>query len=201
MDRLRRQLDAQHPSHGWVGVRSVTSLAPDRVMRLPIPPRTLVALAGASGSGKTTFAHRHFAPTEVLSSDAFRRLVSDDENDQSATEDAFDALYFIAARRLARGRLVVIDATHSHATARARLRAFATAQGVEVLLIVFDLPLETCLAGNAARMTRSVPPFVIERQHVALRQACPTLADEGFSTVVLLETWEAVASVVVVREP
>lgn len=165
-----------------------------------IPPRTLVALAGASGSGKSTFARRWFAPTEVLSSDAFRSLVADDENDQSATADAFDALYFIAARRLARDKLVVVDATHTQAAARARLRDFAAAHRVDVLLIVFDLPLETCLAGNAARPTRQVPPGVVERQHAALRLARPQLATEGFPLVVVLETSEAVASVVVQRE-
>ncbi|MCS7079630.1 MAG: AAA family ATPase [Chloracidobacterium sp.] len=169
-------------------------------IRIHIPPRTLVALAGASGSGKTTFARRWFAPTEVLSSDAFRSLIADDESDQSATADAFDALYFIAARRLARGKLVVVDATHTQPTARARLREFAAAHGVGVLLIVFDLPLETCLAGNAARPLRQVPPAVVEKQHAALRLARPNLAHEGFHLMVVLETPEAVASAVVQRE-
>ncbi|OYT73879.1 MAG: hypothetical protein CFK52_00555 [Chloracidobacterium sp. CP2_5A] len=170
-------------------------------MRIRIPPRTLVALAGASGSGKTTFARRHFAPTEVLSSDAFRALVADDESDQSATEDAFDALYFIAARRLARGKLVVVDATHSQAAARARLRAFAAAHSVEILLIVFDLPLDHCLAGNASRSARQVPSAAVERQHAALRQARLGLAAEGFVSVIRLETPESLDAVVVEREP
>jgi len=170
-------------------------------MRIHIPPQTLIALAGASGSGKTTFARRWFAPTEVLSSDVFRSLVADDERDQSATEDAFEALYFIAARRLARGKLTVVDATHAYPFARMRLREFATAQGVEVVLIVFDLPLEICLAGNAARPHRQVPPEVVAQQHAALRQARPALDAEGFSSVITLETPEAVSSVVVVRQP
>ena len=59
-----------------------------------------MVLVGVSGSGKSTFARRHFAPTEVLSSDAFRGLVGDDENDQSATAAAFDALHYIAGKRL-----------------------------------------------------------------------------------------------------
>ncbi len=170
-------------------------------MRIYIPPQTLIALAGASGSGKTTFARRWFAPTEVLSSDAFRSLVADDEGDQSATGDAFDALYFIAARRLARGKLTVVDATHAYPFARLRLREFATAHGVEVVLIVFDLPLEICLAGNAARPHRQVPPEVVAQQHAALRQARPALAAEGFSSVITLETPEAVSSVMVIRHP
>ncbi len=170
-------------------------------VHIRIPPRTLVALAGASGSGKTTFARQRFAPTEVLSSDAFRALVADDESDQTATEDAFDALYFVAARRLARGKRVVVDATHAQLAARARLRAFAAAQGVEVLLIVFDLPLASCLAGNAARPGRRVPPSVIERQHAALRQARPGLAGEGFAAVIALESREALSAAVIEPAP
>ena len=61
---------------------------------------------------------RHFAPTEVLSSDFFRGLVADDENDQSATADAFDALHYIAGKRL-RGRPADRRRRHQRAAARA----------------------------------------------------------------------------------
>ncbi len=81
-------------------------------MEIKIPKLSLVVLVGPSGSGKSTFARKHFLPSEVLSSDYCRGLVSDDENDQSATTDAFDVLHFIAAKRLTRGHLVVIDATN-----------------------------------------------------------------------------------------
>src|SRR4030095_1128619 len=81
-------------------------------MQLSIPELALVVLIGPSGCGKSTFARTHFKPTEILSSDSFRGLVSDDENDQSSTEDAFAALHFVAARRLARARLTVVDATN-----------------------------------------------------------------------------------------
>jgi predicted kinase len=53
--------------------------------RLAIPELSLVTLVGASGSGKSTFARRHFSRFEVISSDYCRGLVADDENDQSAT--------------------------------------------------------------------------------------------------------------------
>ena len=88
---------------------------------IEIPDLALVVLIGASGSGKSTFARRHFRPTEVLSSDFFRGLVSDDENDQSATPDAFDALYYLLEKRLARGKLTVADATNVRAEDRKRL--------------------------------------------------------------------------------
>src|SRR6266550_500865 len=81
-------------------------------MHIKIPKLSLVVLIGASGSGKSTFARRHFRPSEVISSDYCRGLVSDDENDQAATNDAFELLHYVAAKRLARGRLTVIDATN-----------------------------------------------------------------------------------------
>jgi hypothetical protein len=83
--------------------------APGRV--LPVTDLSLVVLVGATGSGKSTFARRHFKPTEVISSDFCRGLVSDDENDQSASRDAFDVLHYIAGKRLAAGRRTVVDAT------------------------------------------------------------------------------------------
>ena len=81
-------------------------------MDIKIPNLSLVVLIGPSGSGKSTFAKKHFLPTEVLSSDFCRGLVSDDENDQRATNDAFAVLHFIARKRLAAGKLTVIDATN-----------------------------------------------------------------------------------------
>src|SRR5579872_4730642 len=94
-------------------------------MTIKIPRLSLVVLIGPSGSGKSTFARRHFRSTEVLSSDACRGLVSDDENAQSATHDAFDVLHYIAAKRLARGLLTVVDATNVQVEARKPLVALA----------------------------------------------------------------------------
>ena len=74
-------------------------------MTIALPELALVVLIGPSGSGKSTFARRHFKPTEVLGSDYCRGLVADDESDQAATNAAFDVLHYIAAKRLAGGRL------------------------------------------------------------------------------------------------
>src|SRR5829696_3315308 len=94
-------------------------------MKLTVPELSLVALIGVSGSGKSTFARRHFKPTEVISSDYCRGLVSDDENDLAATKDAFEVLHFITAKRLAAGKLTVVDATNVQAEARKPLVALA----------------------------------------------------------------------------
>src|SRR5688572_17409942 len=90
-------------------------------MKISIPNLSLVVLVGASGCGKSTFARRHFKPTEVLSSDFCRGLVADNENDQAATADAFDVLYYIARKRLSAARLTVIDATNVKAEDRKSL--------------------------------------------------------------------------------
>jgi protein phosphatase len=100
---------------------------------IEIPELSLIALIGASGSGKSTFGRQHFLPTEILSSDFFRGLVSDDENDQAATPDAFDALYYMLEKRLAGGRLTVVDATNVRAEDRKRLieKALEPPAGIE----------------------------------------------------------------------
>ncbi|MCC7245190.1 MAG: AAA family ATPase, partial [Saprospiraceae bacterium] len=81
-------------------------------MKINIPELSLVVLIGASGSGKSSFAGKHFKKTEILSSDECRAWVSDDENNQSVSKDAFDVLYYIAGKRLKNGLLTVIDATN-----------------------------------------------------------------------------------------
>src|ERR687885_2386780 len=107
-------------------------------MKLTIPDLSLVALVGPSGCGKSTFARRHFAPFEVLSSDVCRGLVSDDENDQSATGQAFEVLHFIARKRLAGGRLTVVDATNVQRDARRPLVALAREYHCLPVAIVFN---------------------------------------------------------------
>jgi hypothetical protein len=79
-------------------------------MRITVPEFSLVLLVGASGSGKSTFARRHFRPTEIVSSDVRRGLVADDENDQAATPDAFALLHAMLDLRLKRRRLTMVDA-------------------------------------------------------------------------------------------
>src|ERR1700726_5039043 len=94
-------------------------------MEIKIPELALVVLVGAAGSGKSTFARTHFKSTEILSSDFCRGLVSDDENDQAATNDAFEVLHFIARKRLRSGKLTVIDATNVQPEARKPLIGLA----------------------------------------------------------------------------
>ena len=170
-------------------------------MKLTIPDLSLVVLIGASGSGKSTFARAHFKPTEVISSDFCRGLVSDDENSQAATKDAFELLHYIAAKRLAAGRLTVVDATNVQAEARRPLVALARQYHVIPAAIVFNLPERLCLERNKDRPDRNLGPHVIRRQSADLQRSLRNLQREGFRHVSILASPDEVAAAVVTREP
>jgi protein phosphatase len=109
-------------------------------MKITIPELSFVVLIGVSGSGKSTFARKHFKSTEILSSDYCRGLVSDDENSQAATKDAFEVLHFIARKRLAAGKLTVVDATNVQPESRKSLVEIAREFHCLPVAIVLDVP-------------------------------------------------------------
>lgn len=175
--------------------------APRQGRVLPVTDLSLVVLVGASGSGKSTFARRHFKPTEVISSDFCRGLVSDDENDQSATRDAFDVLHYIAGKRLAAGRRTVVDATSVQSDARRQLIDLARQYDVLPVAIVLDVPEEVCAARNAERTDRAgMPRRVIQRHVRELRRSLRHLEREGFRKVHVLRGVEEVEQATVVTE-
>lgn len=169
--------------------------------KIMIPELALVVLIGASGSGKSTFAHRHFLPTEIISSDACRAWVSDDETDQSATSDAFEVLHYLAAKRLARMKLTVIDATNVQPEARKRLVDLAREYHVLPVAIVLDMPEKVSIERNEGRTNRNFGAHVIVRQRRELKRSLYNLEREGFRRVTILNTPEQVESAVIEREP
>ncbi|OAR23370.1 polynucleotide kinase-phosphatase [Streptomyces sp. ERV7] len=175
--------------------------APTRRRALAVPDLSLVVLVGATGSGKSTFARRHFKPTEVISSDFCRGLVADDENDQSASREAFDVLHYIAGKRLAAGRLTVIDATSVQVESRRQLVQLAREHDVLPVAIVLDLPEEVCAARNEARPDRAgMPRQVIARHRRELRRSLRGLEREGFRKVHVLRSEAEVDSVEITIE-
>ena len=169
---------------------------------IKIPEPSLVLLVGPSGSGKSTFAHKHFKPTEILSSDFCRGLVSDDETDQTATNDAFEVLHFIAAKRLAAGKLTVIDATNVQVEARKPLLALAREYHYLTAAIVFNLPVKLCQERNEARPDRNFKPHVVRQQSQQLRRSLRNLKREGFRNFLYtMSTPEAVEAACVERQP
>ena len=172
----------------------------EQEITVAVPVLSLVVLIGVSSSGKSTFARDHFAPTEVLSSDFFRAMVSDDENSLEATEDAFSALHFVAARRLARGHLTVVDATNVQPSARKGLIDLAKRYHAQTVAIVLDVPEALCKERNAARADRNFGDHVIPQQHKQLRRSLKRLKAEGFRRTFVLRSAEEAARVSVVRE-
>ncbi len=157
-----------------------------------IPELALVVLVGISGSGKSTFARRHFAASQVLSSDTFRAMVADDENDQSASGDAFDVLHYVAAKRLRAGRLSVVDATNVQAHARAGLITVAREHDVLPVAIVLDIPEPVCWERTRVRPDRDFGRDVLKRQHRDLRRSLGQLRREGFRKIHVLDDTEDV---------
>jgi protein phosphatase len=170
-------------------------------MTFTIPELSLVVLIGPSGCGKSTFARKHFKPTEVMSSDGFRALVSDDENDQSSTDDAFAALHFVAARRLARAKLTVVDATNVQPEARKPLVALAREYHVLPVAVVLDLPERVCHERNRSRPDRDFGPHVIRNQRSQLHRSLRGLGREGFRHVHVLKSQAEVDTAVIERQP
>ena len=175
-------------------------------MRISIPRLSLIVLIGPSGSGKSTFARKHFLPTEILSSDACRALVSDDENDQTVTNHAFEVLHFVAAKRLALGRLTVIDATNVQREARAPLLALAKEFHVVPVAIVLDMGVSTCLQHNGGRAGREHSARYVKHQHGDLRRSLgrrpqAALRREGFRYVYVFDTPAAAAAASFERQP
>jgi protein phosphatase len=157
-------------------------------VELRIPAFALVPLTGATGSGKTTFARKHFAPTEVLSSDELRAAITDDPNEQGATHGAFEILHLIAARRLARMKLMVIDATNVEQLARKPLIERARRYYAQRVAGVLDVPLKTLKQRGSARLDRSVPAQRIAWQQRELQAPLLDLGREGFASVHLLRS-------------
>ena len=161
----------------------------------------MVVLVGPSGCGKSTFARKHFKPTEVLSSDFCRALVSDDENSQAATRDAFEVLHFIASKRLAAGKLTVVDATNVQPEARKPLVALAREYHVLPVALVLNLHDRICQDRNRERPDRNFGPHVIRQQSQQLRRSIRNLKREGFRHIHEFSSPSEIDEVVIERQP
>lgn len=170
-------------------------------MKLTIPEPSLVVLVGVSGSGKSTFARKHFKTTEILSSDYFRALVSDDENDQTVTQDAFEILHLVLTKRLAIGRLTVIDATNVESEHRRTLINLAEQFRVIPVAIVFNFSEKVLLERRANRTDRHFDNTVLYSQMDKFYEDFESLKEEGFKEIFEFRTPEEVDAATIERTP
>jgi len=170
-------------------------------MVLDIPELSLVILMGPSGSGKSTFAGKHFKPTEVLSSDFCRGLICDDKDNQDATKDAFDVLHVITRKRLAMGKLTVVDAANVRLEDRKPLITLAREFHCVPVAIIFDLPAELCQQRNCARNDRDITNRVVVQQAGELRRGLRGLKREGFRHIHRFCSQGDAEAAVVKRQP
>src|SRR6266705_1792406 len=197
--RLQRAFPARRPGRfgGWFTDTDGRLHA----MKFTIPELSFVVLIGVSGSGKSAFARKHFKPTEILSSDYCRGLVSDDENSQAATKDAFEVLHFIARKRLAAGKLTVVDATNMQPESRKPLVEIAREFHCLPVAIVLDLPERVAHDRNKTRPDRDFGPHVIRQQAQQLHRSLRGLEREGFRHVHVLKSLEEIEAAVIERQP
>lgn len=156
-------------------------------LTIEIPDPSLVLLIGSSGAGKSTFSAAHFLPTEVVSSDRCRALISDDESDQTINAEAFGLLHHIARLRIQQRKLTVIDATNLQFRARRPLLRMARAHKLPVIAIVFQVSLETCLTQNQSRAERQVSQEVLELHQQQLAETLLRLDREGYCRIYGIE--------------
>ncbi|HEX6121440.1 MAG TPA: polynucleotide kinase-phosphatase [Dongiaceae bacterium] len=168
-------------------------------MLIKLPEYCLVLMVGITGSGKSTFAARHFKPTEVLSSDRFRGMVADDETDQGVTGDAFELLNAVVEKRLKHRKLTVVDATNVQFASRKSLIALARRWHAFTFAIVIDTPPSLAAARNRDRPDRQFGAHVVQKQHSDLRRSLRGLHREGLRQFYVLESQEEIDAATIER--
>jgi len=173
-----------------------------RDKNIKIPELALVVLIGATGSGKSSFARKHFKPTEIISSDTCRGMVSDDENNQAASADAFALARYITSLRLKNGLLTVIDATNVQEEARRDWVKLAKEYHCLPVAIILNMPEKVCAARNALRPDRNFGAHVIPQHISQLKRSFKKLKYEGFRNIIELRSPEEVDAITgIVRDP
>ena len=164
-----------------------------------IPEPALVLLIGPSGAGKSTFAQAHFRPTEIVSSDAARQMLTDDPGDQGASAEAFHILSILIKGRLKRRLTAVVDATNLRAIDRKRYCQVAARYGIPTVAVAYDLPTRLYHAHNARRPDRVVDESVVANQAARMAQALADLPGEGYAALYVIGVDQGIAEIEVVR--
>ena len=156
-------------------------------MTINIPNTALIILCGPSSSGKSTFAKNNFLPTEVISSDYCRAMLSDNENDLTVTKEAFELLHFIVAQRLKLNKRVVVDATNIQVDGRKKLFALAKKHHVLTTIIAFDMPSDLIKKRHRNRTDRNFSEQILWKQFQQFKSSLRQFKKEGFKSITVLK--------------
>lgn len=152
---------------------------------ITVPKGALVVLCGISGSGKSTFASRHFKPTQIVSSDHCRAMLCDDPNNQWVSGQAFALMHWIIDKRLALRRTTVADSTALSRQARRAFLKIARSHHAHTVLLCFDVKQDEAEARDRQR-ERTVGPEVINKQYQQFVTAVEDAQNEGWDQIVVL---------------
>jgi predicted kinase len=152
----------------------------ERIVRVVRP--SVIVLCGPAGCGKSTFASKHFKPTQVISSDSCRALVCDDERDQRYQGQTFALLNFLVSQRLSINRLCVVDSTALTPAARKGLLDLARKHQVRAEVFLFNIPIEKCLERDRLR-DQAVGSKVIQAQFELFKQVRTLIGSEAFDQI------------------
>ncbi|MBI5779968.1 MAG: polynucleotide kinase-phosphatase [Planctomycetes bacterium] len=153
----------------------------DNKISIRIPELSLVVLVGSSGSGKSYFCQKHFKPTQIVSSDFCRGIISDDINNQGVTPEAFELLNFIISKRADLRKLTVVDATSLRHEDRENLINLARRHHILPVAIVFDVNEKTCWARTQQRPDRDFGRHVVRTHNLLLKKTIRNIKREGFT--------------------
>ncbi len=166
-------------------------------MTLVIPEFALIILIGTTGSGKTTFAKRHFKSSEILSSSHLRALIAGREDAIEVAAEAFELLLSIAGKRLARRLLTVIDASNLLPEVRKALLALAKDWDVMPIALVFAPPEPV----RNSTLSHRYGPALLSHQRLQFQQTMRLLPYENFACIHVFENYEASENETVRRRP
>lgn len=167
--------------------------------KINIPETALVILIGTSSSGKSTFAAKHFAPHEIISSDYCRTIVSGSEYTLDANQDTFELLHYIVEKRLKRGLLTVVDATNVQSESRKALLRIARRHHVLNVGIVLNMSERLCNDRNVVRTDRNLKSHAIRRQQRSLKSSFRRFQKEGFGHIYEFKSPEQLENVEIYR--
>ena len=123
--------------------------------------RNLIILRGAPGCGKSTWIKENNLENYCLSADSIRLLIQSpvptleanglaisQKNDTEVWKILFDLL----EKRMERGELVIVDATHSRSTDFSRYNKLCAKHRYRRYFVDFsDVPIEECKLRNKSR--------------------------------------------------